>query len=137
MKSKAADELAHKELGEIRREVATTTEEIGKLRGQIINDVLAVELITFDDGRAVARNFPVPFGSVAVANHSEDEEVTVSAGPIGPAAPVQGTGVQVVAAGRAAVINLASTSLTLYGAEGDRVSVQVFSKSQPPSFGSA
>jgi len=114
----------------------TQTETAATLRGLSTNNVLHTALVQLDaDGTAELRS-SVPAGSIAVANHST-HDVTVSAAPKGAGAPTVGHGVHRVGAGKAAVVNLTGTVLTLYGTAGDAVSVQVFSKAQPPAFGVA
>lgn len=123
-------------LDSIRKLDATSTKLIGQLRGGIHNDVLGVELAEFDDDGVITRQYGVPTGSVFVANHGTGN-VVVSSGPQGPAAPGGGKGLGRVPAGSAQVINLASPNLTLYGTAGELVSLQVFTKPQPPTAGRA
>lgn len=126
-------------LEELQHHRMTQSEFIGHLRSNIRNDVLASELIRFDAATGpVVREFRVPLGSVAVANHSTANAVFVQgASPSGTTAPANGTGVHQVSKSCAAVINLTGHVVTFYGTPGDTISVQIFTKGQPPAYGPA
>lgn len=109
------------------------TELVSVVRGMQLNGVLNVQLITLPTSGRYTLNTAVPVASIAVANHSASALV-IATGPERNDAPVDGIGVQLVGAGRAAVLPLAGAVFTLYGAAGGQVSIQTYSIPQPPSF---
>ncbi|HLY84818.1 MAG TPA: hypothetical protein VKQ71_17670 [Acidimicrobiales bacterium] len=116
----------------------TLTELVAATRGLILNQVLSTELATIGAGGTWTRDYSVPYGSVAVQNLSP-RTMTVSGGPPQLSAPGGGTAIQTLPPFAAAVINLASATLTIYGTAGDTINVQVFARAQPPfyAFGTA
>jgi hypothetical protein len=127
-------DLTRIELADAVHALRTMTEEIGKLRSQIVNDVLTSELLTLDSSGLAVREFRVPFGSVAIANHSAADVVVHAGGSMG-ATPGTGRGIHRVPAGTERTINLAHHMLTLFGAPGASISLEVFTKAQPPTSG--
>jgi hypothetical protein len=127
-------ELARRELADLIYQLATSTEEIGKLRSQLVNDVLTSGLSILDSNGLVTFEFRVPMGSVAIANHSS-WDLVIHAGGAGASAPGAGRGVHKVPAGIQRTINLTGHVLTIYGQPGATVSVEIFTGTQPPSSG--
>lgn len=109
------------------------TELTAALRGQTLNKVLSTELIIIPAAGFWTRDFSVPFGSWAVANLG-DGAMVVSNAPPGIAAPGAGVGAQKVPSGAAPVVNMAGSTLTVYGTVGDQANLQVFVRPQPPSY---
>lgn len=124
-------------LEELQHNRLTQTEYIEQLRSQVVNHVLACELVKFDATGQVTRGYGTPYGSVAVANHSTTGDVTVHASGPGASAPGTGPSIGFVKKATAAVLNLTGHALTLYGTAGESCTVQVFTKAQPPAFGPA
>jgi hypothetical protein len=118
-------------LEELRQQKRTSTEMVSHLRGLAVNAVLAIEIAEFDAAGIITRSWNVPFGCVAVANHGTGE-VTVASGGPQDTPPTQGTGLALVPKDISRVINLAGMTLTLYGTPGERVSLQVFTRTWPP-----
>lgn len=129
-------DLTRIELADAVHAMRTMTEEIGKLRSQVVNDVLTSELLTLDATGQASREFRVSCGSAAVANHSGHPIVLHGGGPQG-AAPGAGRGVHQIPAGVERVVNVAHHVLTLYGEPGALVSLEVFTRPQPPTSGPA
>lgn len=86
--------------------------------------------VTFD-------HFHAPFAAVAVNVVSAGATgITVVAGTVaGPGAPGPGPGVAFVPANKGGVFNLRGNALTIWGAAGDTITVQAFTKPQSPSWG--
>jgi hypothetical protein len=96
--------------------------------------VLSAETWPLDANGILTRDWRVPFRSVAVASHSADPITVASGDPL--QAPPTGVGVVVIDAMKSSVCNIAGRSLTIYGTAGDLVTIQVFSQTQPPAWGS-
>lgn len=94
---------------------------------------LAVETWTLDTTGVLSRDWGVPFLSVAIANHGAADMTAVS-GPAGNTAVTSGAGVALVKAGRAGCWPLYGNSLTIYGTAGDRLTLAVFTREQPPAW---
>jgi hypothetical protein len=134
----AADALATEMLYEFRLLRETMTQTMGRLAGQIVNDVLSVRTVTFDaTGFTQLGPFHVAAGSIFVDNLSAANTVTVTSHGPSPdgAAPAAGLGVSKVKAGQGRTINVASHNITLYGTNGDSVSVQVSTAAARPFAG--
>jgi len=116
-------------LQEIRLLRQTTTEEAGKLRGQLVNNVLEVGTYTIAADGILARSYNVPCGSVAVINLGT-AEVTVTSSPPGPAAPAGGAGVTIVPASSWLSVPIGTRNITIYGTVGARVGLQAFTGMQ-------
>lgn len=110
------------------------TQLIGALRGMAVNDVLATELVVFDAAGQWTKSWSVPYGSVSLANHGTGT-VTIASGGPQSSAPTSGVGVHLVGANAGDVVNMTGHDLTLYGIAGEKASVSVFTKTQPPDFG--
>lgn len=120
---------------EVRQLGGRLTEAVAELHGLVINDCLATETLIFPATGVIARDWTVPYGSVAVHNGSgTSQKVTVTNQGHGDRAPVSGLGVVPVPAGAAVTANLSGRTLTLYGTPGERVVLSVFTKSQPPAW---
>jgi hypothetical protein len=74
------------------------------------------------------------FASVAVTNTSA-AAVTVTTDTPAAAAPTTGTGVGLCPPGKGTVYNMTGHTVTLYGTPGDRVTLSVFARPQPPAWG--
>lgn len=105
-----------------------------QLRGMTVNDVLDCEMVTLDATGIFSRDWTVPFAAVAVANTSGNL-LTVTSDPPQAAPPSGGAGSHPVGPGAGAVINLTGRALTIYGAAGNVVGLQVFTRPQAPAFG--
>lgn len=120
-------------LAELRHQHGTSTQLAGHLRGLMANDLLSSDLATFDSQGQIQRNWPSPFGSVAVHNHGTSP-VFVSADPPQDVAP-RGRGAALVPAGGFDLLDLHGTAVTLYGTPGDQVTLQAFTRAWPPAGG--
>lgn len=124
--------LAEEQLQTFRQLHTSTTELAAALRGGIMNSVLGAEVAQFDASGQLTRSYNVPIGSVAVTNHTTTD-VTVSNGPPQGSAPGGGPGQGLVSSRTFAVLNVgASRDLTLYGPAGGTITLQVFTRPQPP-----
>jgi hypothetical protein len=108
---------------------------VAELRGMAANDVLDVEVATIGPAGTFSRDWTVPYAAVSIINFTGGV-VTVTSDTPGSAAPT-GPGCHQVGAGAAATINLMGRTLTLYGTVGGLVSLQVFTRPQPPAYGPA
>jgi hypothetical protein len=124
-------------IDEIRSLHATSTQELARLRSGIVNDVLSSGLVILDANGQYTESFFTPFGSLAIANHDTTTDLIVAGAPLASAAPTRGKGVALVPKGAFAVINMAATEYSIYGAAAKQVTVQVFSKGQPPIYAKA
>jgi len=129
------DTLVAELLEELRHNNATQTQLLGHLRSGIANDLLLVDLASFDAQGIITRDFPAPYGSVQVTNHSAATSVVVSADTPQGSAPT-GRGANQIEPKASAVVDLHGKALTLYGTAGERVSLQVFTRPWPPFAGS-
>jgi hypothetical protein len=105
-------------------------------RSQLVNDVLGVELVTFDSTGTIAREYRTQVGAVEVINHSTANDVIVSSAPP-TVTPSGGKGVYRVGAGQRQIVHIGTHVVTLYGTSGQQVSYSAFTKPQPPSGGVA
>jgi hypothetical protein len=126
--------LASEQLQAIRAQHELSSELIGHLRGMQVNSVLLTQLVKLDVNGQFTYSFHVPMGSVFCQNHT-GTDATIAAAPPQASAPGQGTALNRVPAGGWAVVNLLSRDLTIYGTPNGYLSVQVFSKPQPPQAG--
>lgn len=124
-------------LVEIRQHLVSSTEAVQLLRSNVVNAVLLTELVQLDATGYAQRSFPTPMGSVVASNHSAATALTVTGTSVGGAAPSSGVGVYRIPKNTAAVVNIASHVLSLFGEANGLVSVQVFAKGQAPAFGPA
>lgn len=130
--------LAEFELADLVHAARTQTQQVARLAAHIINDVLLTELIKLDGDGMATREFGTAMGSVAVANHSDANSVIVGGtGAVSYDPPDSGPGIALVRASKAQTLNLTGHVLTLWGTAGQLVTVQVFTKPQPPAFGPA
>lgn len=109
------------------------TELTSAVRGQTVNKVLSSELVTIPAAGFWTRDFTVPFGSWALVNLG-DGPMVVSNSPPGIGAPGAGVGSQKVPPGAAPVVNMAGSTITIYGTVGDQANLQIFVKPQPPTY---
>jgi hypothetical protein len=124
---------AHELLEALDNATTRWTEIAAQLRGLTLNGVMRSETLKLDaDGRA-HRNFSAPYAAVGLWAY--DSEITASSGPVQQLAPTDGIGVIYLPAQRAIVWPLAGTELSIYGTEGARVLVTLFSTPQVPSIG--
>lgn len=106
---------------------------VAQLRGMAVNDVLASELATIGSTGIWSRDWEVPFAAVAVANFGPS--LVLTSDPPQGQAPSGGPGAHRVGNGGFAVLNITGRTVTLYGVAGAQVSLQVFTKPQPPAAG--
>jgi len=104
------------------------------LKELVIAECLHTATLLIGSGGYAEYDWTSGFASVALTNLST-ETVTVTTATPADTAPLQGPGVVLVPAGKGAVYNIASHSLTIYGNPGDQVVVSVFSRPQPPAWG--
>lgn len=112
---------------------AKYTEGWTRLTANLINDVISSGMHVIPSAGYWYDGFNVPYGSLFVINHSDFDVVVTSGTPISSTPPTLGTGVRLVPAQSSSVINQTGTAYTIYGQAGDAVTVEVYSKSQPPS----
>lgn len=117
------------------------TQLMSSLRGLILNNVLWIAEVDFGnvgapDAGSFTRGFSTPFASVAVWNGST-HLVTIAAEGIQALAPTRGNGVARVNPGRMKCVPMVGTQLSLYGTQGDTVTVAVYANPQPPAGGDA
>jgi hypothetical protein len=132
----AMEVLTYELLAELRDWRTNTTDGLKGIRGQLVNDVLDVELAQFDADGVIMREFRTAVGCVQVVNHTA-ADVTVTSGPKGAAAPVNGHGAGRVPAGCSNIVHIGSHTVTVYGTPAAYVSLQAFTKSHPPISGPA
>ena len=104
------------------------------IKDLVIAECLTTVTLAIGPGGFAEFDYSVPFASVALTNTSA-APVTLTTATPADAAPVTGTGVMLVPAGKGATYNVHSHSLTLYGTPGDRVTLSVFSRPQAPAWG--
>ena len=121
-------------VNEIRTMRLEMTSHFGRLMGRMVNDVLAVETVTFGTSGVIARDYRVPVGAIEVTNHADGTDVVtvVSDGPT-DTAPASGIGVYVVPITSTRTIAIGGHQVTLYGTSGEKVSFQVFASQITPS----
>lgn len=124
-------------LTHLQHQAVTQTEIVAYLTSGMVNNVLLVELITFDATGAATREFGTAIGSVSVANHSDTGSVIVQAGGSAGLPPGGGVAIAKVRKATFAVLNLTGHVVTLYGTAGDTATLQAFTKGQPPATGPA
>lgn len=115
----------------IEQGLGTITEHM-RIRGT--SCTLAVETWFIPPSGALSRDWAVPFASVAVANHSSTDPVTVISGTGQNVPPTSGPGMAYIRALGAAAWNLSGYSLTIYGKAGELVTLSVFTREQPPAW---
>lgn len=121
---------------EVRHLGGRVTAAVAELHGVVINHCLLTETVLFPATGRCHREWHVPYGSVAIHNGSAGSKVTVTNATPSDTAPVAGTGVVVVPAGAAVTANITGHTLVVYGTPGERAVLSVFTKPQPPAWGS-
>jgi hypothetical protein len=125
--SKVRDELTAQLLSELQHLNATQTEMMARLAGGLIlNNVLGVETVLIPASGFVQRDYPLAVGAVEIRTPARPVIFAAGGGASSP--PQVGTGVYPVPANTVQVINLGSTTFTVYGTPGDTLSWQVFTK---------
>lgn len=104
------------------------------IRELVIAECLTTVTLAFGPDGYVEFDYPGTFASLSILNTS-DQLVTVSASTPQETAPLTGIGVGLCPAGMGTVHNISAHSVTLYGNSGDRVTLSVFSRPQPPAWG--
>jgi len=127
--------LAAEQLEELRALRQTMTEFAGRLGGQIVNNVLAVEALVFADSLGVERSWHAAAGAIRVVNLSAANIVTVVAGASTGYAPTSGRGVYFVRPSSSETISIASHVVTFYGTAADKMSYQAWTIGVRPSAG--
>lgn len=112
-------------LEEVQHFRSTTTEFGARFFGQAVNNVLSVETVTFDSTGYVMRSYHATAGAVEVRNLDDTNSVTVVSGAAGTV-PAQGIGVYVIPPNTVQVVNIASTTFSIFGTNNEKVSFQVF-----------
>lgn len=121
----------------LRHHAQTSTEWAERLAGQLVNHTLMVWSGVFPTAGVLAWDFGVAAGSCYVRNLAEaatDVVTVVADGPQETAPTGLGTWT-VPGAGGADTVPLASRQVTLYGAAGDRVQIQVYTAGVRPGTG--
>lgn len=96
-----------------------------------INGVLGVRLHLFANGAPFMWDHPVVVGSILVTNHSAAAAVTVASGDSGgDTVPGPGVGRAKVEKGQMVPIAVGTRALTIWGADGDFLTVQAFTGMQ-------
>lgn len=120
-------------LGAFREFQTSTTEGWNKAVSNLVNNVISSACHSIGPTGYTTDGFNVPYGSLFVVNHSDFDMTVTSGTPISNTPPTIGTGVRLVPANSSSVINQTGTAYTVYGQAGDFFSIEVYSKSQPPS----
>ena len=111
--------IIREQLGQLRHDMQTNTEQTARLAGQLVNDTLEVFSGAFDASLQFSRQYKVAIGSVEVTNLSvtAGQNIVVSSDAPSPSgsAPT-GTGTYVVPPGATRTIAIAGRRVTLYGA---------------------
>jgi hypothetical protein len=110
------------------------TAAVAELHGTVINHCLSTETLILDARGFASRDWTVPFGSLAVHNAGAATLTVTNATPAS-AAPTSGLGVVLFPSGSAASANLSGRTLSFYGAPGAALILSVFTKPQPPAWG--
>jgi hypothetical protein len=110
------------------------TQLVSTLRGAVVNDVLYSGQVVLDANGVATIDFETPCGSISVGNHS-NAVIVVADGGTQANAPSNGPGVFTVGASAGETINHATREFTIYGTPGAVVTVQVFTRPQPPGRG--
>jgi hypothetical protein len=131
-------ELLTQTLEEIRAFRTSTTEFASRFFGQTINQVLSVEHCRFPSNGYITRSYPATAGVLVIDTLAPADwdtgdtvigcPVTYVVGGASGSPPTAGIGVIRVSAWSHAVINLSSTTFTLYGTPDAFVNIQVLSK---------
>lgn len=130
LRGNGADELAQMAAVDLvvflRALESDMSELVAQLRGMAINDTLFSGDVVLDATGAWTMSFSVPYASVAVDSQGSAAIVVTSGSPQ-VAAPT-GAGAHIIGPGGKQGIVLTGRDLTIYGAAGTQVSVQVFTK---------
>lgn len=126
------DALLAEMLGEFRAAQTQQTDFWAKINGGLTNQTLSSGLHVIAAAGHWTESFTLPFGSLFIVNYSSVDMYVQNSGPSGSTAPTLGVGVTLVPSRSCRVINQAGIAYTVYGTSGDMVSVEVFSKPQPP-----
>lgn len=116
---KAERVLIREELGRLRHDMQTNTEQTARLAGQLVNDTLEVFSGAFDTSLQFSRQYKVAIGSVEVTNLSTTagQNIVVSSDAPSPSGSTPtGTGTYVVPPGATRTVAIAGRRVTLYGA---------------------
>lgn len=127
--------IMHELLAELRAQRAQSTDLVHQVASQLRNDVLWSGTMPIGSDGWGERDARGDYAAAMVTN-ATTSTVTVTSNPPASGPPSQGAGVHVIPAGTFAVVNMAGNSLTVYGTAGTKVSVQLFTKPQPPTAGS-
>lgn len=112
------------------------TEIVTHFRGLVLNDSPYAAVVVLDANGMWTKTFTTTYAGVAIANPSA-ALVTVTNTSQGSGPPVSGNGVMIVRSGTARTKVMAGDQLTIYGAPGAQVDVNVFNKPPVPAFGPA
>lgn len=120
-------------LQELRCLRQTTTEAAARLTNRSVNNVLDVQTQVFPTSGRISLRYGAAAGAIEVSNWSAAGVVTVYlAGGVDDTAPTSGVGVYRVGAGATRTISCDSHQITLYGAAGDAVTWQVWTRGVDP-----
>jgi len=122
-------------LEELRLIRETTSSAAARLNSGVVNDVLAVRMVTLDADGVYSTDFRTMVGSVAVFNHNAAGNIIVSSGPKASSIGAQGSGQALIRPGIAAVVPIGSHTVTLYGTAGNIVTLHAFTSRVPPFSG--
>jgi len=119
-------ELLAQLLSSLQHFETTTTEFASRYFGNAINKVLSVETVQFDTRGFFTRTYSATAGCVEVRNLDGTNSITVAVGGATGTAPTTGVGVYVIPPNTKQIVNIASSTFTLYGTASEFVSFQVF-----------
>lgn len=118
---------------EVRKLGGRLTSVVSDLHGLVVNECLVTETLILNATGQAARDWTVPYGSVAVHNAGADP-LTVVNGTLAASAPSSGVGVVIIPSGAGVTANMAGRSLSLYGTPGAAIILSVFTRPQPPVY---
>lgn len=132
---RAQDMVSSQMLAEIQHSLLTQTEAIARIAGGIRNNVLESATYTFDASGVIQGRYKVAAGSMDVDNLSAaNPMVLVPRADAGGTPPSQGIGMRVIPkSSYRPSIPLDSHEWTLYGTQGDQVSLAVYTSPPKPS----
>ena len=124
----AAKQVNFEILEELRALHATSTKIEARGRSGVVNDVLAVRMVTLDANGTYTMDMRTAIGSIAVFNHNAAGNITAITGVSSGAgaAPTQGTGQQIFRPGVAGSMPIGSHAVTFQGVPGTIFTVHAY-----------
>ena len=121
----ASDHLALAQLAELSARLLSATETVERLANGIRNHVLFAGTVTLNSDGLWTFGWGAMCGSAEITNVSASTTLTVAPG-ISSVAPLQGPGVHKIQPQTFRIVNIDSSTMTIYGTAGDTVGVQAF-----------